>query len=51
MPPVGQNVIAVLATGEEILAYWMDGAWWVGLEENPIDLQVTEFVVSWREAV
>jgi hypothetical protein len=50
MPPVGQNVIATLANGEEILAYWLDGSWWVGVENNPEDSKVMEFVVSWREA-
>lgn len=50
MPPVGQNVIATLANGEEVLAYWADGAWWVGVENNPEDTQVKDYVVSWRWA-
>ena len=48
MPPVGQNIIATLANGEEVLAYWLDGSWWVGQPDNPVDI-VLEGVVSWRE--
>ena len=48
MPPVGQNVVVVLDDGTEVLAYWMDGVWWVGQENDPEDIPVNQGVQSWH---
>lgn len=48
MPPEGQNVIAVLDDGTEVLAYWSAGKWWVGVENDPIDVPLAGTVTSWH---
>ena len=47
MPPEGQNVIVTLEDGSELLAYWLEDQWWIGQEDNPLDV-VVDGVVSWR---
>jgi hypothetical protein len=46
-PPVGQNVVVTLAGGEFCLAYWNDGQWWVGVDDDPIDAPLGAEVTSW----
>jgi hypothetical protein len=48
MPPEGQNVLVTLADGSEFLAYWQDGQWWVGVEDNPSDTMLEDTIISWR---
>lgn len=48
-PQHTMNVWVTLASGEEVMAYWLDGKWWVGVENDPVDIVLTEPVVSWRE--
>lgn len=48
MPPEGQNVIAELADGSHVLAYWSDGLWWVGVEGSPDDAPVDQQVIGWH---
>lgn len=48
MPPAGQNVIVTLIDGTEVLAYWFEDQWWIGVAYDPIDI-VLEGVISWRE--
>lgn len=48
MPPEGQNVIAELADGSHVLAYWSEGQWWVGVENDPQDAALTVAVVGWH---
>lgn len=48
MPPEGQNVIVVLDDGTEEMAYWWEGQWWVGVENDPVDVPLTRTVVTWR---
>lgn len=47
MPEDGKLVIAILSDGSEINAYRLDGFWWTGVENDPIDVKV-DGVVSWR---
>ena len=47
-PPVGQNVVVTLAGGEFCLAYWNDGQWWVGVDNNSIDALLNKSVVAWH---
>lgn len=49
MPPEGQNVLVTLVNSRETLAYWSEGQWWVGVENDPIDI-VLDGVVSWKWA-
>lgn len=49
MPPEGQNVVVTLVNGREDLAYWSEGQWWIGVENDPNDV-VLDGVVSWRWA-
>ena len=49
MPPEGQNVIVTLYNGREDLAYWSEGQWWIGVENDPTDV-VLKGVISWRWA-
>lgn len=48
MPPEGQNVTVTLSDGSEVLAYWAEGVWWVGIENDPNDAPLAGVVVSWR---
>jgi hypothetical protein len=48
-PQHSMNVWATLASGETILAYWLDGTWWTGVVDNPIDIVVNDEVISWNE--
>lgn len=47
MPPEEQNVVVTLEDGSETLAYWREDQWWIGQEDNPLDV-VLDGVVSWR---
>lgn len=49
MPPEGQNVVVTLVNGREELAYWSNQQWWIGIENDPVDV-VLDGVVSWRWA-
>jgi hypothetical protein len=48
MPPDGQNVLVTLADGSESLAYWHDGAWWVGVDGVANDIVLEQVVEFWR---
>jgi hypothetical protein len=48
MPPEGQNVIVTLQDGTEVMAYWRDGQWWVGVENDPLDAPLQGTVIDWR---
>lgn len=48
-PQHAMNVWVTLASGEEVMAYWLDGQWWVGVPDNGADVVLTEGVISWRE--
>ena len=48
-PQHAMNVWVTLTSGEQVMAYWLDGQWWMGVENDPADIAVTEQVVSWRE--
>jgi hypothetical protein len=49
-PPLGQEVVAVLADGSELIAYWWYDHWKAGVADDPVDrdLREDEVVVSWR---
>ena len=47
MPNEGQNVLVTLTDGSELLAYYYAQNWWIGQEDNPLDV-VVDGVVSWR---
>jgi hypothetical protein len=46
-PPLGQEVVVTLAEGGSCLAYWRDGQWWVGVEDDPLDALLEEEVTGW----
>jgi hypothetical protein len=48
-PQHSMNVWATLESGEEIMAYWLDGQWWEGVAFEGSDIVVSEIIVSWRE--
>lgn len=45
--PIGQEVVITLADGSSKLAYWSNGQWWEGVDNNPIDSIIEEEVISW----
>jgi len=48
-PPVGQTVEITLANGSKFLATWDGLQWWMGVNDDPNDVPVTnDFVVSWQ---
>jgi hypothetical protein len=47
-PDVGLQVEITLANGDKFPAYWDGLQWWMGVDDNPNDVPVTNsFVVSW----
>jgi hypothetical protein len=48
LPPYGQEVLATLADGTVIAAYWKDGSWWQGIADDPNDWLVEAEVISWE---
>lgn len=48
VPPFGQEVIATLADGVELLAYWSGTGWMMGVEDDSIDATVSGEVIAWR---
>jgi hypothetical protein len=47
-PTVGELVEITLATGDKFPAYWDGLQWWMGVDNNPNDVPVTNgYVVSW----
>lgn len=48
-PALGLVVTVVLDTGEEKLGYWDGTVWMEGVDNSPVDVELTENVVSWRE--
>ena len=47
-PPIGQEVEVTLAGGGSCLAYWKDGQWWIGVEDDPLDAPLNQSVVKWE---
>jgi hypothetical protein len=47
-PPLWLNVVAILDTGEEKIGYWTGDIWMQGVENDPVDIEMTGNVVSWR---
>lgn len=48
-PEVGISVNITLANGSTFPAYWDGLQWWMGVNDDPNDVPVTnEFVVSWN---
>jgi hypothetical protein len=48
-PPIGLVVKVVLNTGEEKYGYWTGTTWMEGVDNDPIDIEINENVISWRE--
>lgn len=48
-PPIGLQIVAILNTGEEKVAYWDGNKWMQGVENDPVDILLEENVVSWRD--
>jgi hypothetical protein len=46
-PPIGQEVVVTLAGGGSCLAYWLDGQWRVGVENDSQDHRLEAEVISW----
>ena len=49
LPQHNMNVWVTLATGEEVMAYCIDGQWWTGVPDNGEDVLLAGEIVSWRE--
>jgi len=49
IPPRGAEVLVTLANKSVIIAYWLDGNWWQGIENDPNDWLVETEVISWQE--
>jgi hypothetical protein len=49
LPQHNMNVWVTLATGEEVMAYYIDGLWWTGVPDNGEDVLLAGEIVSWRE--
>lgn len=49
-PEEGVNVKALLSDGSEVIAYWKDEAWWMGVDNSYEDQLLASEVVSWRGA-
>jgi hypothetical protein len=47
-PDIGLNVVAILDTGEEKIGYWTGDIWMQGVDNDPVDIQMTGNVVSWK---
>lgn len=47
-PPLGLVVTVTLDTEEERLAYWNGTVWMEGVDNNPVDVEMTGNVVSWK---
>jgi phage baseplate assembly protein gpV len=51
VPNVGEQVEITLANGSKFMAYYDGLQWWMGVNDDPNDVPVTnEFVVSWQTA-
>lgn len=48
LPPEGQDVTVVLDDASEVTAYWSEGAWWVGVENDPQDAVLDRTVTGWH---
>lgn len=48
-PQHSMNVWVTLTSGEQVMAYWLEGQWWMGVAFDPVDVVITEGVVSWNE--
>jgi hypothetical protein len=47
-PTVGELFEVTLANGSKFQAYWDGLQWWMGVNDDPNDVPVTnDFVVSW----
>lgn len=48
-PPVGQTVEVTLVNGDVFSATWDGLQWWMGVDNNPNDVPVTNgYVASWN---
>lgn len=48
-PQHAMNVWVTLASGDEVMAYCIDGQWWTGVPDDGADVPLTDEIVSWRE--
>ena len=49
-PNVGEQVEVTLANGSVFTAYWDGLQWWMGVNDDPNDVPVTNtYVVSWNQ--
>lgn len=48
-PPNGINVIVTFADGTEAVVYFWKGNWYIGVPDDPIDLELEPIaIVAWR---
>ena len=47
-PPDGLEVVVTLSDSSVLLAYWKEGAWWQGVENDPTDIKVETEILSWK---
>lgn len=48
-PEIGYSVKITLANGSEFDAYWDGLQWWMGVNDDPNDVPITNsFVSSWQ---
>lgn len=48
LPPIGQTQEITLANGSKFLATWDGLQWWMGVNDDPNDVPVTnEYVTHW----
>jgi hypothetical protein len=50
-PDIGLSVEITLKNGSKFPAYWDGLQWWMGVNDDPNDVPITnEFVESWTDA-
>jgi len=47
-PPLGQEVVGILADGTEALVMWSGSEWKVGVANDPIDAIFDGQIIDWR---
>lgn len=47
-PPIGQEVVVLLASGGETFAIWNGVSWVIGVDNNPVDEPLVGTVTDWH---
>jgi hypothetical protein len=47
-PPIGQEVVGILANGTEALVIWNNDVWKTGVADDPADAIFEEEIIDWR---